>query len=72
MHKGLKMLSLISGLATIGSLILDFVSGWADDKKLDELVDQKVNEAFEQRTATLEESNMYGSTEIGFANTEES
>lgn len=71
MHKGLRMLSLISGLATIGSLILDFVSGWAEDKKMDELVDQKVNKAFEQRMQASE-SNMYGSAKIGFANTEES
>jgi len=72
MHKGLKVLSLISGLATIGSLVLDFVSGWADDKKMEEIVDQKVNEAFDQRMQTLEESKMHGSTEIGFANNEES
>ena len=65
MKKGLKMLSIISSLATIGSLILDLIGGWADDKKIEETIEQKVQEAMENRQALPEP---YTSTEIGFAN----
>ena len=60
---GPKAFTLISGVATVVGLILQLVGDWADDKRLDQTIDEKVHEAVIRHQMNENQNT------IGFADT---
>lgn len=62
---GTKVFTLISGIASVTGLILQLVGDWADDKRLDQTIDEKVHQAVIEQQKLVPETN----NPIGFADT---